>query len=112
MAMQTLGIEWPTELQFRHGSPSRLSGIHIFHDFDWYNEFGHDKSTFPNGKKLSQLVSKECPSGKTPTLLLTLVEGRTFAVENTDARLIYIVHIREYKQRAKSDPALTFCAQA
>jgi hypothetical protein len=103
--------EWSLPLQYRVGSPQFLAGIDVFHDFDWTAVFGHDRSQFPRGQSLAELVYRDCPVGKHPTLLLTEQEDATPGIVETDERYTVVVPIEDYLSHSGADPASTYYAR-
>ena len=93
------------------GLPARLSGIEIYYDFDWYEVFGHSRRTFPHGQKLTELILRECPTGKSPALLLTVREDGIASPIRTERHYIVVVKVHEYLRDSTADPAYTFFAR-
>jgi hypothetical protein len=106
-----LAIEWDRPLQHRRGGKRRLGGLDIYYDFDWKEVFSHNRSVFPNGQSLAELVARECPDGKQPTLLLTTRDGVRAGIRQVNDRHIVIVPIKEYMAGAGGDAASTFYAR-
>ena len=48
-----------------------LEGLTLYHDFPWQEEIKHGKTVFKNCKDLAKQITKGCPGGMTPALLLT-----------------------------------------
>lgn len=106
-----MAIDWDLPLQQRQGSRRRLGGLDVFFDFDWKDVFQHNRSAFPNGQSLADLVARECPLGKTPTLLLTRKTDVEPSILQTDDRHVVIVPIRDYLAQAGADAASTYYAR-
>ncbi len=104
-------IDWDPPLQQRRGSQRRLGGLDVFFDFDWKEVFRHNRSVFPNGQSLAELVARECPAGKTPTLLLTTKADVEASIRDTPDRHIVIVPIGDYLTGAGADAASTYYAR-
>ena len=98
-------------LRKRLGGASRLAGMRVYYDFDWRTVFGHDRATFPRGKSLARLVVRDCPTGKSPALLLTDQQGVTPSIRETADEYIAIVPIRDYLSNAGGDAASTYYAR-
>ena len=58
--------DWPSPIHERQGSDKLLSGIAVWHDFDWQEFFRHPKTIFPNCKCFAARLRNECPQGKNP----------------------------------------------
>lgn len=76
-AQQTTGTDqplpgWPLPIQKRDKSYGHLSGISVWHDFNWRQVIGHYRTAFRNFKNLAPLMRKSCAPGKSPVLLLTI----------------------------------------
>jgi hypothetical protein len=106
-----LPIPWDRKLQNRPGGKSRLGGLEIYFDFDWLAMFGHDRAVFPRGQSLAQLVTKDCPAGKAPALLLTERTDVEAHIEETRDKYIVIVPIHDYLANAGADAASTYYAR-
>lgn len=104
-------IPWDRKLQNRPGGKSRLGGLEIYFDFDWLAMFGHDRAVFPRGQSLAQLVTKDCPAGKAPALLLTERTDVEAHIEETRDKYIVIVPIHDYLANAGADAASTYYAR-
>ncbi len=102
---------WPRELHYLRGSPDRLSGLEVYHDFDWLEVFGHSRKQFPHGQKLTELIRRDCPTGKSPALLLTTREDGIASPIRTASHYIVVVKVREYLLDSTADPAYTFFAR-
>ena len=102
---------WPLDLHSFFGSPERLSGIRIYHDFLWEEVFDHRRKQFRNGQRLTELIRKECPKGKSPALLLTVRKDGIASPIRTDSEYIVVVKVHEYLREASADPACTFFAR-
>ena len=104
-------IEWERPLSQRRGASRRLGGIQVYYDFDWPSVFRHDRAVFPRGQSLSDLVRRDCPEGKQPTLLLTAREDVTARIDETADHYIVIVPIHDYLRNAGADAASTYYAR-
>lgn len=104
-------IDWEPALTQRRGSRRRLGGLDVFHDFDWRTVFRHNRSAFPNGQSLADLVARECPTGKIPTLLLTTRTDVEAGIRETADRHIVVIPISDYLSRAGADAAATYYAR-
>ncbi|MFH2121752.1 MAG: hypothetical protein ABIJ25_15350 [Pseudomonadota bacterium] len=104
-------IPWDRPLTHRRGAGSRLAGLDVYYDFDWRTMFMHDRAVFPHGKSLAQLVARDSPDGKTPTLLLTERSDVQPRIQETEDRYIVIVPIRDYLGHAGADAASTYYAR-
>jgi hypothetical protein len=105
---KTINLPWPAAIHWRKGSPEFLCGIVVYHDFLWQDEMGHRRGQFPNGKRLAHLANVECPSGKTPALLLTVREEVVAGRYENDSHFILIVNIRKYLSFTEVDVAIDF----
>jgi hypothetical protein len=56
------------------GSPYRLLGIDVYHDFEWAEIVTHGMRQFPHGLRLAELA-RENAKKKTPALILTSKKG-------------------------------------
>ena len=81
--------DWPSPIKKRQGSEILLSGIAVWHDFDWPSVIGHPRTTFPNCKCLAARLRAECPRDKKPVLFLTSRdEIKIDVAENTGYRIV------------------------
>lgn len=103
-------FKWHQKLYFRKGAPSLLSGIDIWYDFNWEAVVGHDRSTFPNGLKLAELVVADCPEGKKPAIVLTRGESTEVRRFETSDDYCVVINIDDYLDNVKSDVARTYFA--
>lgn len=108
--MTQLLEEWPRPLS-RRTAPIRLNGVDVYYDFDWEEIFSHNRSTFRNGQALACLVSRDCPDGLAPTLLLTSLADQEDRTHRTEDRYIAVVQIQKYLAIRGADPAATYFAQ-
>lgn len=106
-----MDIEWAPPLRHKQGSKRRLAGLDIYYDFDWKQVFRHSRAVFPNGQSLAELVARECPDEKKPTLLLTARDDVAAGIRQVDDRHVVVVPIQEYLNRAGADAASTFYAR-
>lgn len=104
-------LEWDRQLYLRRGAARRLAGLDIYYDFRWLNVFRHNRAIFPRGQSLSDLVRRDCPEGKLPTLLLTERADVTASIHQTADRYIVIVPIHDYLGNAGADAASTYYAR-
>jgi hypothetical protein len=105
-------IPWERPLSQRPSAERRLAGIDVFHDFVWPEIFGHNLGAFPHGQSLSQMVRRECPDGKRPTLVLTTLPSAHATTIETADRYVAIVPIFDYMTSSGADPAATYYARA
>jgi hypothetical protein len=108
---QGVSIEWDRKLWRRRGATRRLGGLEVYYDFTWRSVFLHNRAVFPRGQSLSDLVRRDCPEGKRPTLLLTERTDIAASIKETDERYIVIVPIHEYLRSAGADAASTYYAR-
>lgn len=102
-------LEWEKHLNFRQGTKSLLSGVGIWFEADaWSEIFSHEKTMFPNGKALCELVAQDCPDELTPLLILTRGEVVQVDVRKTEKHYIVIVNIDDYLHNAKANAARTY----
>jgi hypothetical protein len=89
----------------------RLAHLDVFYDFSWYRVFKHGRATFPHGQSLARLVRRDCPKGKTPTLLLTERDdvGEQL-IETDDSRSVVVVPIHDYLAHSDPDSAASYYA--
>jgi hypothetical protein len=104
----SVAVPWPFDLYLGRGSPYRLGGITLIHDFQWDAEIGHNRREFRNGKRLASLVKKECPEGRQPVLLLTVREDVRQGTIALDHHWILVVNIRAYLAIPCPDAAKAF----
>jgi Domain of unknown function (DUF4263) len=104
-------LEWDRQLYRRRGAARRLAGLDIYYDFRWRNVFRHNRAIFPRGQSLSDLVRRDCPEGKLPTLLLTERDDVSASIHETADRYIVIVPIHDYLGNAGADAASTYYAR-
>lgn len=103
--------EWTPRLTERFGSPKRLAGIQIFHDFRWTEVFGHERGQFRNGQYLAELVKEKCPPHLRPALLLTIRDDvQESGFEDDRGFYVVVVRIRQYLQMASGNAATTYFA--
>ncbi len=101
-AVEQLRRAWPLPIKKRQGSDVLLSGIAVWHDFDWLEVIGHPMTTFHNCKRLAARLCAECPPDKNPVLFLTSRgEIRIKIVENTRYRVV-VANVNEVRN-ANSD---------
>ena len=105
-------IVWPRPLHVVQGSPERLSGIRVYYDFDWREEFGHSRKAFPHGQTLTRLIKEECPAGKQPCLLLTTGEDPIPQRIPRQTEYVVVVNIRHYLRESEGNPAYTYFARS
>jgi hypothetical protein len=105
---KTINLPWPAAIYQRKGAPEFLCGIDVYHDFPWQEEIGHRRGQFPNGKRLAHLAKKECPSGKTPALLLTVRKEVVASKYENDSHFMLIVNIQKYLSCTEADVAIDF----
>lgn len=84
----------------------KLSGIQIFHDFDWNEKF--ERRTFKNGLRLTSLVRSDCPAGSTPSLILLSGPDVSEGVINEPPNYALIINIDTYIARATPDAAAAY----
>jgi hypothetical protein len=101
---------WDRPLESRPGTPSRLGGILVFHEFEWLDEFPDERAQFKNGKALARLVKRDAPETKTPALLLTVRDDADELSFETDDYYIAVVNLRRIR-KARGDPAVTYYAE-
>jgi len=92
------------------GSPSRLCGIDVYHDFNWPDVVSHGMRQFPHCQRLAELA--QANSGdKTPALILTAnsdeLEG---AFENATHHFI-VVCLPRYIREAEPNEAIAYLAR-
>ena len=105
---KTINLPWPTAIHWRKGTPEFLCGIAVYHDFRWQDIIGHSRGQFPNGKRLAHLANVECPSGKTPALLLTVREDVVAGKYENDSHFVLIVNIQKYLSFTEVNVAMDF----
>jgi hypothetical protein len=107
-----LGLTWDRQLHRRRGGATRLAGIDVYYDFEWLRVFPDNRAQFRNGQCLAKRVKDDCPTGKTPALLLTdRDEIKERAVE-TDSHYVLILNLPRYLKVAEADAALSYLANA
>lgn len=104
-------IDWPKKLSYRRGSSTLLRGLPVHYDFDWYETFDHNRSTFRGGQSLADVILGDCPEGKTPCLLLTELEGAKHDIQHTDDHYVVIIPIQEYLKDSGADVASSYFAR-
>ncbi len=92
-------IEWEPPLRRRHGTGTRLCGIDVYHDFEWEDQFGHRRATFPGGQRLTEAVHGWCPDGMTPVLVLTVDPNQQERVIPHPTHYIVVCDIRRYSEQ-------------
>lgn len=105
----TLDLDWDVPLKYRKGGDTRLCGIDVYHEFEWLDVFGDQRTQFKNGQCLARFVQGKCPDGKTPALLLTLRDGLQQGFRETTKHLVFVVNLPEYRTTA-GDAALSYLA--
>lgn len=104
-------IEWDRPLRTRRGANDRLRGLDIYFDFDWRTVFKHNRSVFPRGQSLAQLIRRECPPDKKPCLLLTEREEVPPSIQETETNYVVVVPIHDYLNNAGADAASSYYAR-
>lgn len=104
-------IDWDRPLSHRRGAYSRLGGLDVYYDFEWRMVFRHDRAIFPRGQSLAQLVTRDCPAGKKPCLLLTERTDVSPCIQETDDSYVVVVPIHDYLNNAGADAASTYYAR-
>lgn len=107
-----LGLEWDRPLRRRRGGATRLAGIDVYHDFDWFTVTGDNRAQFRNGQCLARRIRADCPEGKTPALLLTDSEHVKERAVETDSHYVLILNLPRYLRVAEGDAALSYLARA
>jgi len=102
-------VDWDVPLQHRRGSPKRLGGLDIYHDFDWPDLFPDGRAQFKNGQCLARLVRDDCPEGKIPALLLTTRDVEEGPIE-TDSHFVVVLNLPRYRATATPDAAASYYA--
>lgn len=85
---------------------TKLSGIQIFHDFDWHDRF--DRKTFKNGLRLTSLVRSDCPVGSSASLILLSGPNAIEGVINEPPNYALIINIDSYMVSATPDAAAAY----
>ncbi len=104
-----LDYEWDRDLKHKVGGPTRLEGIDVYYDFNWFKTFRHDTAQFPKGQCAARQVKALCPLGKTPALLLTENEDAPQGFFETPLHLILVLNLPKYLD-APADPSLSYLA--
>jgi len=106
----SLEDEWSYPLHRRVGSPTRLCGIDVFHEFIWTDVFPDNRSQFQNGQRLAERICRDCPDGMKPTLLLTDRPKEPEQAHELDGRYVVVVNANRYLERASADAAVSYFA--
>ena len=102
---------WQPALLERTGAPTLLRGISVYFDFEWQSVIGHNRATFPGGKRLAQEVKEGCPAGKKPCLLLTIQEDMEEGPLLTeDEHYIVVTQIQRYQRYKPTKRAVGYFA--
>jgi hypothetical protein len=107
----SLNINWPRPLQHRRGGWTRLDGLDVYYDFDWFEQFQHRRMQFKNGQILAQDVRAACPADKRPALLLTTRKKVREQVIETDSDFIVVLNLPRYLREATGDAAVSYWAR-
>jgi Shedu protein SduA, C-terminal len=102
--------DWNPSLSHRRGTPVRLLGIDIYHDFKWSDVVRHGMNQFPNGQCLAQLAREHCGS-KRPALLLTDNDSELEGPFETDTHHFVVVHLPRYLREATPNAAVSYLAR-
>jgi hypothetical protein len=96
-------LGWDKPLRFRRGAQERLRSIEVYYDLDWNQHFPDRRAQFRGGKNLADLVTRECPEGKRPALLLTDRTDVPQGGRQTDSHHIVVINLPQYVASAE-DP--------
>jgi Shedu protein SduA, C-terminal len=102
--------DWDPALSQRRGTPVRLLGIEIYHDFVWSDVVAHGMSQFPNGQCLAQLAHDHC-GDKTPALLLTSKDTELEGSFETPTHHFIVVNLPRYLAEATPNAAVSYLAR-
>jgi hypothetical protein len=106
-----LDLDWDPPLEHRHGAPSRLAGIDVYYDFDWFDHFNDGRAQFRNGKRLAERVIADAPDGKVPALLLTDNDDVDERAIETPSHYVLIINLPRYLELADPDAAVAYLAR-
>lgn len=102
--------EWEPPLRQRTGSPRRLLGIEIYHDFPWSNVVTHGMNQFSHGQRLAELAQDHCRD-KVPALILTTKENELEGSFETDTHHFIVVNLPLYLRDATPNAAISYLAR-
>lgn len=102
-------LDWDVPVYHRKGTPTRLCGIDVFHEFEWRTVFRDERTQFRHGQDLAKLVISRSVDGTTPALLLTLRDGVIQGFRHTPKLTVFVVSLPEYI-RASGGTALAYVA--
>lgn len=92
-----LELDWNRSTSHCVGAPTRLGGLDVFYDFDWYELFPDSRAQFHNGQRLAKLVRETCPDEKTPALLLTDQDDAEEGPRETESQFVWVVYLPKYR---------------
>lgn len=101
---------WNLSLTHRRGSPQRLLGIDLYHDFEWLDLFPDGRAQFKNGRCLARLALDDCPQGKLPGLLLTTQGEAEEGPIESDTHFLVVVNLPRYLEQRNADAAASYYA--
>jgi hypothetical protein len=103
-------IGWDLPIRFRRGGPSRLAGIELYYDFNWYDQFADGRAQFRNGRCLALLVQQGCPDGLIPALLLTARDSVEEQILQTATHFVNVLNLPRYRAQATANAAESYYA--
>jgi hypothetical protein len=102
--------DWNPPLQHMRGSPARLLGLDIYHDFDWRKVVTHGMRQFEHGLRLAELAAANS-GDKTPALILTDNEHELEGAFETDTHHFIVVCLPRYIREAQPNEAAAYLAR-
>jgi hypothetical protein len=102
--------EWEPQLKKRLGSPRRLLGIEIYHDFPWGTVVKHGMNQFEHGQCLAELAYDHC-GDKVPALILTKKENELEGSFETDTHHFIVVNLPLYLRESTPNAAISYLAR-
>jgi antiviral defense system Shedu protein SduA len=105
-----LDLQWDVPLRHRRGAAKRLAAIDVYYDFNWSSFFRDGRAQFRNGQCLAEHLRAECPSGKTPALLLMDRSGVKEGVRETPLHYVVVLNPPRYLEHADGDAAMAYLA--
>jgi hypothetical protein len=102
--------DWDPPLRHMRGSPARLLGIDIYHDFRWSDVVTHGMRQFPHGLRLAELARDNCKE-KTPALILTSKKEEPEGPFETDTHHFIVVCLPRYLAEAEPNEAIAYLAR-
>jgi hypothetical protein len=102
--------DWDPPLNYKRGSPARLLGIDIYHDFAWSSVVTHGMRQFPGGLRLAELAINNA-KGKTPALILTSKKDEIEGAFETDTHHFLVICLPRYLVEATPNEAIAYIAR-